>query len=1362
MDINDDVKKNLLGNALEEIRLTDDIEKEPEVVEQPADVTLVVDSEQKENDLFVLTTLRVTKESYWAELEVEYSWDAAGKLFTCQAKRYRALSNGRHSGNVYLSMSSAGSWGYSELSNDDATQDGQWHTISGGSSVAGNSDYAWINFQYIYDRAGTSDVPMNIGVRVSYTVPAPTFKPIKNVPASPFTMTGGGGIYGAGTVRIRNAYSYETPTAVIQPDGSWSASVKFPAGLVSLDTQAWQQIGSKLSTYTNSPTIYLATLTSPAQGDVLPISEVIFRGTAAPDSTMAVVRADYGDVLAQPVLVPSSMAWQSPMTAQWPSGRLTATASFTYPGFTPGYTLPVTFTVLGNPAISSPAGGLTQERTFSVSGNNRLPGAAVAVLIDMTDTVVGNGAAAQAGTWSANVTLEPGPRRLVARQTHSGKTSGRGVSQLFLIRPPEPTLLSRPKGEGVELYGTGYDGTGVQMHIHQSFTANFYFDAPVNSGNWTKDIPETFVPGSYQFTGKQSVSDGGSGRIYNSSWVDNLSVNVPTPVPTNVTATVNGQRATFAGRGRQWGTYEVKIGIYNNGVALAGVPQATVRTNLIWDTTATADLAPGVYTNLAARQWVNNRWSGDSAKIATMTIPSPPPVFSNPPSNVPSGQRPQISGSAWPGSAIVLKIPGKPDVPLTATGGTFTLNATEEWAPGTYTLTATAAFGGGQPSSPGTRTFTVKSPVPIITTADNAEVDLVPVIEGTGFPGCWVVIYSQATHQPLGSNQVRPDRGWTVTLAEQAPASLTVYAIQQDAQFSENKSDRTAAQTVKVRVPKPGITVPAPNGRPARTSTFTGTTTASQGTVELSIKGESQPFIKDIPLKPDGSWEETLTLSVGPKTVEARLRQKTYLSEPFERVVTVVPAVPVIDTPRNGEALGRLLRISGFGYPGDTVHVQRTGSAHNFAPVTVKEDGTWSASFEHNMIATNGIKAFARAGAGLDSLASSTSTFLLLGPAPQITEPLTGDWAGVRPLYSGLATPGASITVASWFNAEDVLAPATEADAYGRWAVVGNKDLPVGAARVIVRQTVDGKASEWAESGRFMVERKTAQFEAPTVQFPLVEQEVGRRPMFSGGGEPGAEIFICKVNDMNTVLATTRVDRNGKWAVRSQIELPVAESVYTYSVRQSRDGVVSKWLLPNRNVKVIQMPVERVIVDQPVNDAAQELERRPVFAGRGIAGAEVQVIEDQTETVYATTTVNAQGYWSVRCEVELTVQETAHQINVRQSMDGQDSPWLSTAIGFKVADEIDHPEIASPVADAQISPHEVIRGTAMPGVEVRLYRSGNGNVIWGKGVADALGQWVIVTGGLPLGGFRMGGKGYKDTLQSPWMLERDFTVIDAG
>jgi len=1019
--------------------------------------------------------------------------------------------------------------------------------------------------------------------------------------------------------------------------------------------------------------------------------------------------------------------------------------------------------LLAPPTLTTTASEVEMSTTIEGAGHTGSE-FFVNVFLDGSTNPIGGGPVTNA-RWSAAVRFStPGPHSVTAEQIYGSVRSDRGTSRLYLVRPLLPTLAVESVGEDIFLSGTGYKGVDTKVHINIHYVDdNFLTPLVDDKGGWMIKVPATLVPNNYEFSCRQSVPDGGTGRIYSSGWTNKIPITVRTPVPTGMTVTVNGQRATFSGRGRQWGTHEVKIGIYNNGVALAGVPQATVQTNLTWSTTATADLAPGVYTNLTARQGVNTQWSTHSVKFS-MTVASPPPEFTNPPEGVPAGQRPEISGRAWPGSAIVLKISGKPDVSLTATGGTFKLTATEDWAPGTYTITATAAFGGGQPSSPRTRTFTVKTPVPTITTAANAEVDLVPVIKGTGFKNCWVVVYS-STHQELGGGLVGENREWEAELTERAPGNLIIYAVQKESRSSSNISTPTAQRTVKVRVPKSGITVPAQNGRPARTSMFTGTTTASEGTVELSIKGEREPFIKGIPLKPDGSWEETLTLSVGLKTVEARLRQKTYLSDPFERVITVVPGVPVIDTPRNGEALGRLLRISGFGHPADTVHVQRTGNAYNFDPVTVKEDGTWSANFVHDMIATNGIKAFARAGAGLDSLASSTSTFLLLGPAPQITEPLPGDWVGERPLYSGLATPGARITVASWFNPEDVLAPPTEADNDGRWAVVGNKALPVGAARVIMRQTVDGKASEWAESGRFMVERKPGQFEAPTVGFPLNGQKVGRWPMFSGMGEPGADIFICKVRDMNEVLATTRVDRNGKWAARSQIELPVAGSAYTYSVRQSRDGATSNWLLPNRTVEVIQVPdaFERPIIDLPVNDAAQELERMPPFAGRGMPGAELNVyLYPGQTTVLATTTVDAQGNWSVRCAVELAVQTDAHRIWARQSMDDKLSAMSGALIQFKVAEKIDRPVIVSPVANAQISPREVIRGTAMPGVEVRLYRAGNPGVVWGKGVADARGQWVIVMDGLPLGDFKMAGRGYKDTLLSPSMLETDFTVIDAS
>ncbi|TPG96706.1 hypothetical protein EAH72_10840 [Pseudomonas caspiana] len=609
------------------------------------------------------------------------------------------------------------------------------------------------------------------------------------------------------------------------------------------------------------------------------------------------------------------------------------------------------------------------------------------------------------------------------------------------------------------------------MDIHFRNNATPYLDATVSAGSWSKVIPPDLLPGNYNFGGRQSVSDGGSGRIYNTGWVTDIPVNIPTPVPTSVSFTVSGQRATFKGRGRQWGTAAVGVGIFNDGVALAGVPHANVQTNLNWETTATADLAPGNYTQLTARQGVNSQWSADSARFS-MVIASPPPTFTAPGAGANTGQRPTISGTAWPGSAIVLTIPGKTDVPLTANGGNFSLTAAEDWAPTTYTITAKAAFG-GQTSTPASRTFTVKTPQPTITTAADAEVDLSPVIDGTGYKGCWVVIYSNVTNQSIGAGPVGPDNKWKVTLADQAPGNLGYYAIQQEEQTSNNRSDRTAARTVKVRVPKPLIRVPTQNGRPARESLFSGTG-QYPGTVELSIKGQTTPFLKDIVVNAEGTWQAHVTLPAGgPVMLEARLLQRTYISDPLEHVVTVVPAVPVIDTPRNAEALGALLRISGFGYPGDTIRIDNQSDKKTLGSTEVKEGGTWSKEVRLQLAANHKITAVAISSSNREWYSGYTSEIVmsLLKPAPKINQPAEGDWVTAKPQYSGEATPNATITVASWFNTSNLLAPPTTAGANGLWTVMGNKDLPVGGAWVVVRQTLpDGTASEWAESGRFNVE----------------------------------------------------------------------------------------------------------------------------------------------------------------------------------------------------------------------------------------------------------------------------------------------------
>ncbi|MNV78758.1 hypothetical protein D3C71_1722700 [compost metagenome] len=150
------------------------------------------------------------------------------------------------------------------------------------------------------------------------------------------------------------------------------------------------------------------------------------------------------------------------------------------------------------------------------------------------------------------------------------------------------------------MYGNGYTGARFDLHFEGNQTP--YLNALVVGGTWRVDLPATLVPGNHKFGGQQSVSDGGSGRIFNTGWTGTvLTVNVPTPVPTGTTVTVNGQRPTFSGQGRQWGTNAVKVGIFNNGVALAGVPQADVLSNLSWQTTASADIAPGNYTELTSR-----------------------------------------------------------------------------------------------------------------------------------------------------------------------------------------------------------------------------------------------------------------------------------------------------------------------------------------------------------------------------------------------------------------------------------------------------------------------------------------------------------------------------------------------------------------------------------------------------------------------------------------------------------------------------------------------------------------------------------------------------------------------------------------
>lgn len=974
-----------------------------------------------------------------------------------------------------------------------------------------------------------------------------------------------------------------------------------------------------------------------------------------------------------------------------------------------------------------------------------------------TERITGNWV--KEGRWSIDVQLLPGKHTLTAEQVHKGVTSLRAPLRVVHVRPAMPgPLQSRREGDFIFLHGTGYVGPNVKIHINLYYIDANYLSASVTNGKWDIAIPATLAPKTYAFSCRQSVDGGENTRIYSNGWTSLVEINVPTPKPTVDTPAVSTQGVTFSGLGRHWVNAKVQVVIFEGDGTTEGnvIVKIDVPSTLAW--TKLVSLAPGTYSNLKARQWVNSQFS-DPAPIPQVIVPSQVPGLEKPGIGAIVGQTPQLKGITYKGSVVTFSIPGVEPFTATASAeGIFDITA-KELPPGIHTMTVTAEFG-GQTSPALTRTFTVKTPVPEIITSDGDKLDPVPIIKGRGYKGGWLVIRSAENHGDLGKGPVGSGGDWSVQLAAQPLGELKIYALMFEKENSPNVSDPTEVVTVDIQLKPPTILQPAPNGKAERVSEFSGEA-LFRSTVELYIKGQLQPFVKDIVVGSNNTWNHIVTLPAGHTDLEVAVRYDGTLSAKADHRVSVVPAVPKNDTPLRAEKVGTPFTMSGFGdKEGDEIVIESRDSADILGSTTVLDDKTWSTTVKQTMATDLRVAVMARAGAGLDSAYTGTVQFTMLTPGPKIVEPQPGDWTGVRPLYSGLAEPGATITVALWFNSDTLLAEPTVADENGRWSVWGNQDLVEGAVWVVMRQTLDGRLSEWVESGRFMVERMPAGFEAPTVTFPLHGQEVGRWPMFKGTGVPGSEVTIFKKGDSNTALGSAKVHRNGEWEVRSQIELPVADN-YECSVRQTRDGVTSAWLIPDRKFDVIQVPdgFGAAIIQAPQNDSSESHEQQPEFSGTGLAGAEVVIRLYNKTDVLAKTLVDAQGKWRVRSEVVMTV--GPHEIVADQYRDGQCST-LSNTVTFTVAEKLYVPIIVSPNDNAHITPDGVIEGRALPGTVVRLVDASHVSVAYGTGVTDAQGRWLIVLKGLPVRKISLIGDGKKNELKAHWILARVFRVIDVG
>ncbi|WP_431080996.1 hypothetical protein [Pseudomonas thivervalensis] len=1322
----------------------------------------VMDEEANRISEEIILDARSPNGNQLARLKVVYSWNANGTSFTCNATQYWVTAFDGDNGNILLAFrtSSGHQWGLEELTGR-AQQAGRWINISGGGTVASTAPYPSANifFRYVFDYSGGADPTGDANRDVDYRPAPPTITPIKMVTNRAFTVRGTG-VTGA-IVEVFDAdvaddnFSYLGSARVTS--SGWSATIEMGTTKNDIALYAKQTHHRKSDASPTTPRIYHATVLTPSAGSVV-LSDAEFSGVAAPGTRVKMVKSNSAnDEVSTYYDVRDDARWTLKLAPPLPSGTHRLTVWLRLTGLADSYTSNLDYEVLGIPAITGPAAGSAQSVPFTLTGNNGLSGATLKVYRsdDSTKDPKGSGTLGTNGSWSVTVNkpLPFGRVNLVVEQEKGGKKSGNSALRQFIIPPNVPSINVDINNGVVRLQGAGLAGARLDIHFKNNGTP--YLDTVVKpDSTWEKAIPATLVPGSYWFTARQSVPDGSS-RIY-SGYATNLSVEVPVPLPTGLDTLLEGQKPTFLGRGLRWDGYNTYVQIYNDKSAIDGVSQASVEANLQWQTTATKDFAPGRYTKLSAQQVVNSKFSAHTNDFE-ITIPSPSPGLSEPKAAPEyTTQRPLFEGTAWRGSTVELTFTDGPaPIPLTAPEGTFRHQVDEDWAPGSYTVTATASFN-DQPAET-VRNFVVRTPKPTITTS--GSVDMAPRIEGTGWPGAWVVIH-KGDNTVLGQGPVdAQSRTFSVQLSRQEQGILVVYAKQALAQGSTNISEETAQVTLTVGVRAPVIQEPLVTT--TRTSTFSGTGTTG-GTVEFYLNDATEPIVDGVPVE-EGAWHKTLELPAGNPKLEVALRHFGVLSAKQLHPITVVPAAPIVDTPLPGEALGDVLHISGFGFPEDQIRIDRRSDQQVLGRARVTEAGTWTASVKNDLANDDDtIGAFASAGAGLDSTYSPRlKPTLLLKDLPRFTEPLPNDRVGLRPWYAGIATPNATIRVASWFNTNELLAPSTVADQFGRWQVMGNKDLPEGPTRVAVRQTLNSVHSQWVESGRFIVEKMPAGFRPPTVDYPRLGQEVGRYPMFSGSGVPGARIYICEEGKYSPPLTPNCwVGRDGRWAVQSIVELPIKDD-FKYSTRQYRDGESSPWLTPNRDIKVTQVGVQfaRAVINTPMPEATG-LEPRPLFAGNGMPGADLHVYRSGEGNSYAWTQVDAQGNWSVRSE--RTLQEGTHQITCKQFLDGQSSVRAED-VTFTVADIIATPVVTSPASeDESVPPEAVIRGTAMPGVMIKLATSGDESSVWGTTVVDELGQWVIVTSPLPLGPFIMSALAYKDDGTRSYWRQFKFTVRDTG
>jgi uncharacterized repeat protein (TIGR01451 family)/MYXO-CTERM domain-containing protein len=955
------------------------------------------------------------------------------------------------------------------------------------------------------------------------------------------------------------------------------------------------------------------------------------------------------------------------------------------------------------------------------------------------------------GRWRYSLTpaqaLSEGPHTVMARaRDAAGNVSSTTSSSFFvdLTAPDAPVITSPANGSYVSerqptVTGTAEAGSTVTVMLDGRVLGTVVAGS---DGAW-----------SYRLTESQALPDGSfvlrayagdmAGNVGALSAPVSFTVDLEPPTAPVIVAPAQGA-AVSSRRPLLQGTAEPGAQV---AISLDGQAPFTVQADLagVWSFTPPEDLAEGAHRAVAvAVDRAGNASPPSPERIFTVDSIGPePPIILSPIANARlNDSTPTVSGIAEPGSQVTVMMDGSPrgEVVASASGEwSYTLTPGQALQDGTHLVTAVARDAAGNASRPADPvSFSVDTQPPrvpqvLVPTDGTITSNPTPTISGSSEVGTAVQIFIDG--QLVGTAPVDTAGVFQLVPSGALPDGVhTVTARAVDDHQNVSGSSPAISMVIDTTPPAPPVVLSPAHQSRSNNSTPTVTGTTEPGArVEIFIDGQ---LVATVVSDGNGRWRYTLTVSQalpdGTHSVTARATDLAgnvgALSAPNEFTIdTMIPATPVITRPTDGARLNTATpTIAGTAELGVRVLVMVDGRQVGIVPVAA--GGTWAYSLmPAQALAEGPHQATARAFdlAGNQSGLAAPVAFVVdtvaplppnvLVPAADTTLPTQ------TPAISGTAEPGAQVEI----FVDGVFYGSTRAGSDGSWSYQPSQDQALSeGTHVVTAQARDGAGNVSPSSAEVTVIIDVTPPASPVVILPADGSSVSDpTPLIVGTSEPGAEVEVLLDG---VPVGRTRADALGAWTLEAPN--PLADGEHAVAARAwDAAGNVGPLSAANRFV------VDTVAPSAPTLTAPPPLtnDPTPTISGTAEPGSTVKVYLD--DDLVGEVTVGPDGSWSL--DPTVPVGDGDHTVTV-VAVDASGNPSVPVHTSVTVdTTPPDPPFIREPVDRGVYLEPPAARGTATPGVRVRLSLDGvdlpevwsGGDGGWGMDLANLLpGEHTLV------------------------------------